>query len=319
MKVPLQVPRVALLTWTLHKDTLLRKSTIPRVNLYYCASFMASQTSQELKTLILVVAGLMVITISLVFGVIIGNLLPATAAAAPDSLSGWITTFATAAICVLTIVLAVETWRLRAAQAQQIRDFMLDSIRPNVSVELSGSHAGMNFMNVRVLNSGKGIARKIKFEFLNRNDQPASIETDPIVKVFQKLAIFRSGIQSLGVNQELKSFMFSFFDLSSEINADVFSPYVNIRITFEDTEGNEYENSFAIDFSQYQGFSEIGGNPLSKLADEAKNIREQLVKMVSGNSRLSVDIYTSEDRAAENAALRVRLAREREQRQQSNE
>jgi hypothetical protein len=280
---------------------------------------MANQNPREFKTPVLVVVGLMAITIALVLGVIIGTLLPATAAAAPDSLSGWITTIATAVICILTIVLAVETWRLRAAQARQIHEFILDSIRPNVSIELNGSQAGMSFMNVKVHNSGKGIARKIRFEFFDRNDQPASIETDPIIKVFHKLAIFRVGIQSLGINQELKSFMFSFYDLGSQINADVFSPYVNIRIRFEDTEGNEYVNSFVIDFSQYQGFSEIGGNPLTKLADEIKNIRQEIAKMVSGNSRLSVDIYSSEDRAAENAALRVRWAREREERQQSAE
>ncbi len=280
---------------------------------------MVSQSPREFKAPVLVVIGLLAITVALVLGVIIGTLLPATAAAAPDSLSGWITTIATTVICVLTIVLAVETWRLRAAQARQIHEFILDSIRPNVSVELSGSHAGMNFMNVRVLNSGKGIARKIRFEFLDRNDRPASEDTEPIIKVFHELTMFRSGIQSLGVNQELKTFMFSFFELRGKLNADVFSPYVNIRIRFEDTEGNEYVNAFVIDFSQYEGFSEIGGNPLSKLADEIKKVREQLEKMVSGNSHLSVDIYSSEDRAAANAALRVRLLREREQRQQSTE
>lgn len=276
---------------------------------------MSSQTFREFKIPILVVIGLMTVAVALVLGVVIGTLLPKTAAAAPDSLSGWITTVATVVICVLTIVLAVETWRLRTAQAQQIREFMLDSIRPNVSVELSGSHAGMSFMNVRVHNSGKGIARKIRFEFLDRNDQAASVEDEPIIKVFHKLTMFRVGIQSLGINQELKSFMFSFYELQKKLNADIFSPYVNIRIRFEDTEGNEYVNAFVIDFSQYQGFSEIGGNPLSKLADEVEKIRKEMAKMVSGNSRLGVDVYSSEDRAAESTELRVIWAREREERQ----
>lgn len=275
---------------------------------------MTSRAPREFKTPVLVVCGLIVAAFSLVAGVMIGTLLPQTAATAPDSLSGWITTVATVVICVLTIVLAIETWRLRAAQARQIQEFILDSIRPNVSVELSGSPAGMNFMNVKVANSGKGIARKIKFDFLDRNDQPATVETAPIIKVFHKLAMFRLGIQSLGINQELKSFIFSFFELRGELGADIFTPYVNIRITFEDTEGNEYVNAFVIDFSQYEGFSEIGGNSLNKLADEAKSIRQELTKIASGNSRLAVDVHSSEDRAAEEAALRKRLAQQRQQR-----
>jgi hypothetical protein len=274
---------------------------------------MASPNPREFKTPVLAVFGLMAVAIALVIGVMIGALLPGTATAAPDSLSGWVTTIATVVICVLTIVLAVETWRLRAAQTRQIQEFMLDSIRPNVSIELSGSHAGMHFMNVKVLNSGKGIARKIKFEFLDRNDQPATVDTEPIIKVFQKLTMFRMGIQSLGINQELKSFIFSFFELRGELNADVFSPYVNIRIKFEDVEGNKYVNIFVIDFSQYEGFSEIGGNSLNKLADEVKSLRQELSKMVSGNSRLAVDIHSGEDRAAEETALRNRLAQERQQ------
>lgn len=257
---------------------------------------MTTPRTRQVSIAVVSVGGLVLIPVALVFGVIVGALVPASASAAPDSLSGWVTTFATVVICILTIVLAIETWRLRAAQATQIRELRLDGIRPNVSIELNGSHVGMNFMNVRVANSGKGIARKIRFEFLDRNEQPASVEAEPIVKVFHKLTMFRLGIQSLGINQELKSFLFSFLDLSEEIGAGAFTPYVNIRIFFEDTEGNEYMNAFVIDFAQYEGFSEIGGEPLSKLADEVKAIREQLGKFGSGFNRMAVNVFDSNDR-----------------------
>lgn len=260
---------------------------------------MTTRRTREVSTAVVAVGGLVLIPLSLAFGVIIGALLPASATAAQDSLSNWVTALATVVICVLTIVLALETWRLRAAQAEQIKELRLDGIRPNVSIELNGSHIGMNFMNVRVANSGKGIARKIRFEFLDRNEQPANAEAEPIVKVFHKLAMFRLGIQSLGINQELKSFLFSFLDLSSEIGAGAFTPYVNIRILFEDTEGNEYMNAFVIDFAQYEGFSQIGGEPLSKLADEVKAIREKLGKFGSGFDRMAVNVFDATDRDAE--------------------
>jgi hypothetical protein len=276
---------------------------------------MIIKIPRDFKTPLLAVFGLILTVVALVCGVLIGTLLPKSAAAAPDSLSGWITTVATSVICVLTIVLAVETWRLRAAQARQLREFVLDSIRPNVSVELSSSHVGVHFMNVRVANSGKGIAKNIRFEFLNRAGHAASSENEPIVKVFHHLGMFRLGIQSLGINQELKSFIFSFLELEQDIGVGVFTPFVNIQIRFEDTEGNEYTNSFVIDFAQYEGFSEIGGDSLHQIASETKSIRQELVKIISGHNRLTVDVHSAADRAAENSEMRARLRRQRAERQ----
>lgn len=273
---------------------------------------MARQTSSDFKTPVLVVGAVIAMILALVVGLIIGGLLPASATAAPDSLSGWITTIATAVICVLTIILAIETWRLRAAQTRQIKEVYLEGLRPNVSVELTPGHAGVHFMNVQVSNSGKGIAKKISFEFLDRHDQPATVVTEPIVKVFHKLAMFRVGIQSLGINQALKSFIFSFLDIERDLGVGLFTPYVNIRIRFEDTEGNEYVNVFVIDFSQYEGFSEVGTNPLIELAKEVKAIRKELSKVVSHSGRLDVDVHSAVDRVEERAALLSRFEQDRE-------
>ena len=278
---------------------------------------MSNQTSRYFGLPIIVVCVLVTASISLILGVIIGALVPKGATAAQDSLSGWVTTIATVVICVLTIVLALETWRLRIAQTRQIQELMLENIRPNVSVELNASHVGKNFMNVRVANSGKGIARKIRFQFLDRQDQQVTSAGQPIVKVFHKLAMFRLGVQSIGINQELTSFLFSFLDLPEDINAGVFTPYVNIRIIFEDTEGNEYINVFVVDFAQYEGFSEIGGDPLSQLATEVKSIREQLGKLSSGFNRLPIDVFNAKDRAEE-AEKQSQRAEEFRRRHQGN-
>jgi hypothetical protein len=300
-------------TWQVRRYIALDTSVFLLEDLLNTSYSMTNRTYKDLLIPALVVAALVAIILALLAGLSIGSRLPASAKAAPDSLTGWITTVATAVICVLTIVLAIETWRLRAAQARQIHEFILEGIRPNVSVELYGSHVGMNFMNVKVNNSGKGIAKKITFEFLDGNDQAATVESQPIIKVFHKLRMFQLGIQSLGINQELKSFIFSFIDLPEAIGASAFSPFVNIRIKFHDTAGNEYINVFTIDFAQYEGFSEIGGNPLSRLADETEAIRKQLTKLGSGNQRLAIDVYSNEDRAVEQSESWSRRRRVRQQ------
>ena len=121
-------------------------------------------------------------------------------------------------------------------------------------------------------------------------------DAEPIVKVFHKPVMFQLGVQSVGINQELMSFLFSFH---SGQGAGVFTPYVNIRITFEDTEGHEYIDVFVVDFSRYEGFSEIGGDSLNQLATEVKSTREQLGKLGSGFNRLPVDIFNAQDRVNE--------------------
>lgn len=280
---------------------------------------MARQISSDLKIPVLVVGTLIVVIVALVAGLIIGGLLPASATAAPDSLSGWVTTIATAIICVLTIILAIETWRLRAVQTRQIKELYLESLRPNIGIQLAPGHAGIHFMNVQVANSGKGIAKKISFEFLDRDDQPATALSAPIIKVFHKLAMFRVGIQSLGINQVLTSFIFSFLEIESQLGVGVFTPYVNIRIRFEDTEGNEYFNVFVIDFSQYEGFSEVGSDPLNDLVKEVKGIRTELSKAISGSARIDVDVHSAEDRVREHAAVLERVAESRREAEQQRQ
>ena len=275
---------------------------------------MSQRNSRRFLTPTLVVSALAVVTLVFIGGVIVGSLLPSSVTAAPDSLSSWVSALSTAVVCVLTIVLAIETWRLRAAQTRQIAELMLENIRPNVSVELTASHVGMNIMNVRVVNSGKGIARRISFVFLNRDGLPATPENEPIVKVFHKLAMFRLGIQSLGIGQELKSFLFSFFALGGEIQQDIFKPFVNIKIQFEDVEGNQYFNIFTIDFAQYEGVSQVGGDSLHQLASEVKTIREHFARFGGAGQRLAVDIFNSTDRSEEDRQAEMYLEELRRER-----
>jgi hypothetical protein len=207
----------------------------------------------------------------------------------------------------------VETWRLREAQTQQLAALRRENIRPDVSIALTSSPAGVHFMNAEVSNLGKGIARKIRFEFLDRNDNPVTPDTASIVKVFHKLAMFRLGIESMGINQKLKTFIFSFLELGGELNEGIFSPFVNIKIKFEDIEGNEYLNVFVVDFAQYEGFSEVGGDPLHQLSIELKSVRDLFAKVIgsSSNQRLSVDVFGSADREAEIAAMQERMEKHR--------
>lgn len=235
-----------------------------------------------------------------ILGLVIGNQLQGGGSLSADSLSSWLSAIATVAIAVLTFILAKETWYLREAQIQQLEELKRENIRPNVGVQLESSQVGMNFINVKISNLGKGIARKISFTFLDRQGNQVTANQDVVVDKFLKLGIFRLGIESMGIGQVVSSYVFSFLDLGKDLKGDIFKPYLSISIKFEDVEGAAYTNTFAIDFAQFEGTSELGGDPSHKIATEIQKIRESIEK-VAGNSnrRISVDVYSSSDRLDE--------------------
>ncbi len=250
----------------------------------------------------------MAVAIPLIFilGLVVGKHLWGNSTLTADSASSWVSAIATVAIAILTFILAKETWYLRETQIQQLNELKRENIRPNIGIQLESSQVGMNFVNVKISNFGKGIAKKVVFSFLGRDGLCIPENQDVVVEKFRKLAIFRQGIESMGINQVISSFLFSFIDLGKELNGDIFKPYLNIIVTFEDVEGTLYNNAFTIDFAQYEGITELGGDALHEIASETKKIREHVGKIVGNfNGRIGVDVFSAGDRQVEGLERQV--------------
>ena len=187
---------------------------------------------------------------------------------------------------------------------EQLAELKAENIRPNVNVQLEPSRVGLNFVDVKVSNLGRGVARKVLIEFIDEEGKRILESTDPVVEKFRKLAIFRHGIETMGIGQEISSFVFSFFELGPELNGEVFKPILRFAVTFQDVEGKAYRNDYVVDFAQYEGLSELGGgDPLHLLSQELKKIRAVLEKISRSDNRLGINVFDSEDRAAENQRL----------------
>lgn len=262
---------------------------------------MSSEASNERSLIPLFVTSMVVVApLLFILGLVVGNHLQGNSSLTADSISSWISAIATVAIAILTFILAKETWYLREAQIKQLEDVRRENIRPNVGVQLEGSHVGMNFVNVKVHNLGKGIARNISFRFYDRVGNEIKEERDPIVDKFKKVALFNQGLQSMGIGQEISSYLFSFIDLGGEVEGAIFKQYLHMAIYFEDVEGTPYSNAFVIDFAQFEGISELGGNDLHNIANEIKKVREQIGRGIKlSRDRIGVDIFSSKDRQAE--------------------
>lgn len=239
-----------------------------------------------------------------ILGLAFGSNLGEKDALIGGSISDWLTASATVAVTALTFVLAKESWQLRLLQVAQLRELQIEGIRPNISVTLEGSHVGMNFMNAKIANMGKGIARNVKFSLFDRTGNDLHQGTDAVADRLYKLAIFRKGIESIGINQVISSYVFNFHELSTELNGKIFEPYICIKVSFQDIEGNAYINEFTIDFSEFEGITEIEGSPIYKLSTEVKKIREQLQKSLkTSNDRLNINVYTEDERIREREEL----------------
>lgn len=261
----------------------------------------------------LVVVLSIVSPIFLLVGIVIGDMLGASTLLTADSISSWVSALATVAIAVLTFILAKETWYLRLAQNEQIAEIRRDSIRPTVYFSLQKNRAAFNFIDVVIKNCGKGTAYEIKFDFLDKNMHPIVSGDNVVVDALNDINMFKVGISALGVGQEKKSFLFSFFDLIGEIGEEAtFSTFFQVRVFFKDSMGNSYEEVTSFDFSEYKGISSVGkDSPLHDMADEIEKIRKEFESWTSGFSsgRIHVNTYSSNDREDE----RLEAIRKREE------
>lgn len=252
---------------------------------------------------LLIIILLVISPLLFICGIILGHYLSGSQILTADSISSWVSAIATVAIAILTFILAKETWYLREVQIDQLEQLRLENFRPNVGFQLEHNPIGMNFMNVLVNNLGKGIGMKVKFSFYDENGQEILRGQNIVVDKMLTLPMFSQGIRSIGIGQTFSSFLFSFIDLKEELKDAAFDINFDLKITFEDVEGNNYENVFNIDFSQYRGISVLGKSDISsiyRISEEIEEIRK-IFSNVTGSSsnRLKVDFFDSHDRENE--------------------
>lgn len=246
-----------------------------------------------------------------ILGVVVGNEIQMSAVLSADSLSSWVSAIATVAISVLTFILAKETWYLRLAQIEQVNEIRKENIRPNVNVQILSSRHELNFINVKISNNGRGIAQNITFRFLDRNDNEVD-KNCAVIDSFLRLNVFRNGINTLGIEQEFSSFLLSFFD----IGEDIFKTYFSLEVKYSDIAGNRHINSYIFDFSEYKGISSVGSDPLCQMAQELEKMQKFFTGL-SGNKRLNINNFNSEDRIKEQSDWQEHIERAKASREKN--
>ena len=261
------------------------------------------------KYILTIVVLVLILPMVFIGGVVLGGSVQGGIKLTADSLSSWISALATAAIAVLTFILAKETWYLREAQNRQLAELQQDAIKPFIDFSLVHCKANFHLIEVRIANYGRGIARDVKFKLVDVAGGVAEIGVNPIVDGIFSLGAVSNGISNLGIGQIYKSFAFGFLDVIGKMGEKpAFGTRFAIEVTCFDVRGHEYKNVVLLDMSSFSGTIEIGGgDPLYKISSNLEKIVNWMSSLTRGSSqRISVDSYNNADRVREKKAIEAR-------------
>lgn len=272
--------------------------------------------------IILAILVLLASPVVFLIGLTVGSGVKWDAFSSASNLALWVSALSTLIIAVLTIVLAKETWHLRRIQLAQSNSIRKAAIEPAIDIYLERSNVAFVLMNVVVENSGSGPARNIQFQFSGIENRPLTENEQWVVNQLHKLNILKNGMIALGSDKSRKSYAFSTNDLFPKIKDEFFDIKIQIRIMYEDIEGDRFENVVIWDFSEYVGIGEVGGgDPTYQSVKELEKIAKSLdaFKKTSSNNRLKVDIYTEDERTKEREKVQAHYQAMKEAQQDSSD
>lgn len=190
-------------------------------------------------------------------------------------LPSWVTALSTVALVGATVVLAIFTW------------FLADRTgKPQVVATLESNQWAMNFLDLRIENTGNATAFDIRVSF----EPPLpTFKEDPKdgEAPLSRVSLLRPG-QSMNSSQ--CEFQRALKDVYTAKVSWTRHPQSRRRDTL----------SYQIDLAGVANRSSLGSvSPEIQLATELKNIREDWKAIAHRQKRLLVDIYSSEDREEE--------------------
>ena len=202
--------------------------------------------------------------------------------------SGALMVIFTAVVTISTVVYAFLTARL----TEETRRMRKIQTEPKIEVSLKPREEFVNIVNIYIKNIGLGPAYEITFEItIEAGDEGAN----ELIKDFTKPNFFNTGLSYLGPGQEVLS---GFSQMNKMYDKKIESA-LNFKIQYKGIAGDNYEDQFRIDFSEFKGTSKLGKPNLYSIAKSFEKLQKDIGHIVSGFKRIRAEVYTSEDREKE--------------------
>jgi hypothetical protein len=194
--------------------------------------------------------------------------------------SGVLATLFSSLVATATIVYAVLTWKL-VSETRKLREAQT---LPEVFVTIQPREQWINFIDLIIQNVGSGLAYDINlevnpdFEYING-------------RFLSEIGLFKNGLRQLGPNQKLQFFLTS---LSEDFEKKTSMPF-KIRISYRDSGGKAYQNTFVIDFASLIGLTQLGKSPMYRIADDIEQIKRDIQQLSFGTRKIKAIIYKEEE------------------------
>lgn len=155
-------------------------------------------------------------------------------------------------------------------------------LHPSISVFLELDHDRRWFFDLVVRNSGRGIARNVRFQI--NPDIPLEIN-DPESRL-TRIAFIRDGLGYLGSGQEMRSALNSY-------PAMVKTP-IEIIVSYEldraRSRPQRNESRFLLDVREYEGIASLRQEPIAEIAKSMKQIADDIRNIKQGGSFANVTV-----------------------------
>lgn len=194
----------------------------------------------------------------------------------------------TAVVTISTVVYAFLTARL----TEETRRMRKIQTEPKIEVALKPREEFVNIVNIYTKNIGLGPAYEITFEITIEAGNEGANE---LIKDFTKPNFFNTGLNYLGPGKEVLS---GFSQMNKMYDKKIES-VLNFTVQYKGIAGDNYEEQFRIDFSEFKGTSKLGKPHLYAIAQSFEKLQRDIGHIVSGFKRIRAEVYTSEDREKE--------------------
>lgn len=217
--------------------------------------------------------------------------------------SGALNVIFTGVVTIATAVYAVLTWKL-VSETRQMRQVQTE---PKIEITLRSVDEAIHIQRLYVRNIGLGPALQLTFRpKILAGAEGAQVLIDELTKT----NFFTSGLSYLGPGEQRYS---HYTQMTENFDAKITS-VLAFDLTYKSATGQGYQETIVIDMSEHLGSYQLGKPHLYSIAQSLEKIEKDLGHVVSGFKRIRTNVYTSEDREVEEAAIRERIDRERAER-----
>lgn len=218
-------------------------------------------------------------------------------AGALNVLFGFVVMVATAVYATLTVMLVLETRRMRRAQTE-----------PEVVVRLQPSETWLHLIELVVENNGMGTAYDLRLEATPDMEYEAG-------KRISGIGLFKHGVRALGPRQSMRTYLTSVVGRVHEIEGPESPLHFAVTARYRTASNEAIERRFELDLRFLIGMVRVGSPPLQKIARSVEEMQKDVRHVATGFHRIRVAAFTKADLDDEEAELRAEFQRRQQQRE----